>query len=111
MELKKEGEMKKNLGRVALWVVLAGIIGLGGIPLQAKAAELPKMMTWTAYDIGSSGYMMAGYIGESLWEKYKIKVRVIPAGTDLPRVFPLRLKDADFAFHEIGSYLLEEGMF
>jgi len=55
--------------------------------------------------------MMAGYIGESLWEKYKIKVRIIPAGTDLPRVFPLRLKDADFAFHGVGSYFMQEGMF
>lgn len=76
----------------------------------APAMELPKMMTWTAYDVGSSGYMQVGFISESLWEKYKIKVRVIPAGTDLPRVYPLRLKDAEVAFHGIGSYFMQEGL-
>ncbi|MDH4265528.1 MAG: TAXI family TRAP transporter solute-binding subunit [Deltaproteobacteria bacterium] len=102
---------KNFLGLLTLCFVMASVFVLGGHPLRATAAELPKMMTWTAYDVGSSGYMMAGFIGESLWEKYKIKVRIIPAGTDLPRVFPLRLKDADFAFHGVGSYFMQEGMF
>ncbi|MBU1209108.1 MAG: TAXI family TRAP transporter solute-binding subunit [Proteobacteria bacterium] len=101
---------KKFLGLLALWFVMASVLVLGGHSLRATAADLPKMMTWTAYDIGSSGYMMAGYIGESLWEKYKIKVRIIPAGTDLPRVYPLRLKDADFAFHGVGSFFMQEGL-
>jgi TRAP transporter TAXI family solute receptor len=68
-------------------------------------------MTWTAYDVGSSGYMQVGFIGEALWEKYKIKVRIIPAGTDLPRVYPIRLKDAEVAFHGIGSYYMQEGLY
>lgn len=87
------------------------ILFFGAISFSAQAGELPKMMTWTAYDVGSSGYMQVGFIGESLWEKYKIKVRVIPAGTDLPRVYPLRLKDAEVAFHGIGSYFMQEGLY
>ncbi len=91
-------------------VVFLIFLSMAGRP-QAIAAELPKMMNWTAYDVGSSGYMQVGFIGEALWEKYKIKVRIIPAGTDLPRVYPVRLKDAEVAFHGIGSYYMQEGLF
>lgn len=93
------------------YLYLALALFLGTMSLSAQATELPKMMTWTAYDVGSSGYMQVGFISESLWEKYKIKVRVIPAGTDLPRVYPLRLKDAEVAFHGIGSYFMQEGLY
>jgi TRAP transporter TAXI family solute receptor len=112
----KKGKDKGILSRrVSLLGAFIGAAILVFLPVagghQAAAAELPKMMTWTAYDVGSSGYMMAGYIGESFWEKYKIKVRIIPAGTDLPRVFPIRLKDAEFAFHGVGSYFMQEGLY
>ncbi len=98
---------KRKWTAIGWGIVLA--IGLTLTP--ASAAELPKLMTWTAYDVGSSGYLQVGFISESLWEKYKIKVRVIPAGTDLPRVYPLRLRDAQVAFHGIGSYFMQEGLF
>jgi TRAP transporter TAXI family solute receptor len=113
LERRKIMKRKKMGSNLWFWgIVLAGIFPFFIFgPLQAGAAELPKMMTWTAYDVGSSGYMMAGYIGESFWEKYKIKVRIIPAGTDLPRVFPIRLKDAEFAFHGVGSYFMQEGLY
>ncbi len=62
------------------------------------------------YDVGSALYIQVGLISETLWEKYKMKIRVIPAGSDLPRVFPIRLKDADVAFHGGGAYFMQEGM-
>lgn len=77
----------------------------------AKEIALPKMMTWTAYDVGSAGYLQTGYISETLWDKYKMKIRIIPAGSDLPRVFPIRMKDADVAFHGLGSFFMQEGMY
>ncbi|MDI6754780.1 MAG: ABC transporter substrate-binding protein, partial [Thermodesulfobacteriota bacterium] len=113
--MKGNGEKWKVLG---FRVILATMIAWAGfclsptlVPLGANASELPKMMTWTAYDVGSSGYMQVGFIGEALWEKHKIKIRIIPAGTDLPRVYPLRLKDADVAFHGIGSLYMQEGLY
>lgn len=92
-------------------LLLAVVLFCWMVSFSIQAAELPKMMTWTAYDVGSSGYMQVGFISESLWEKYKIKIRIIPAGTDLPRVYPLRLKDAEVAFHGIGSYFMQEGLY
>jgi len=112
-------EKKKRRSVFCFWVVAIAVgILMGGISPslvsgtpKAQAAEMPKMMTWTAYDVGSSGYMQVGLICESLYDKYKVKIRVIPAGTDLPRVYPVRLKDADVAFHGVGSYFMQEGLY
>ncbi|MFC1887054.1 ABC transporter substrate-binding protein [Thermodesulfobacteriota bacterium] len=68
------------------------------------------MMTWTSYDVGSSGYMMAGHVSTTLFEKHGIKIRIVPAGTDIPRVYPVRLRDAEVAFHGLGSYFMQEGI-
>lgn len=112
--MKRNGEKWKVLG---FRVILATMIAWAGfclsptlVPMGANASALPKMMTWTAYDVGSSGYVMVGFIAESLWEKHKIRVRIIPAGTDVPRVYPIRLKDAEVAFHGAGSYDMQEGV-
>ncbi len=101
---------KKN--RLILFGLVIGLVGmlLGGGFAPAGAASVPKMMTWTAYDVGSSGYFMVGHVSTTLYEKYGVKIRVIPAGTDLPRVYPVRLKDADVAFHGLGSYFMQEGI-
>ena len=92
-------------------IVSAAIFVLSGSGFGAgKEVSIPKMMTWTAYDVGSSGYMMVGHVSSTLFEKQGIKIRVIPAGTDIPRVYPVRLRDADVAFHGLGSYFMQEGI-
>jgi TRAP transporter TAXI family solute receptor len=108
--------MKRTLEALVVFfsVLLALALFLGGSAVAAspgKEIPMPKMMTWTAYDVGSAGYLQTGYISETIWDKYKIKIRIIPAGSDLPRVFPIRLKDADVAFHGLGSYFMQEGMY
>ncbi len=101
---------KKN--RLILFGLVIGLVCvlLGGGFGLAGAASVPKMMTWTSYDVGSSGYFAVGHVSTTLFEKYGVKIRVIPAGTDLPRVYPVRLKDADVAFHGLGSYFMQEGI-
>lgn len=102
----------KRKKRFILFCLVVGLVGmmLGGGFAHAGAASIPKMMTWTAYDVGSSGYFMVGHVSTTLYEKYGVKIRVIPAGTDLPRVYPVRLRDADVAFHGLGSYFMQEGI-
>ncbi|MBC8247614.1 MAG: hypothetical protein H8E81_08510, partial [Deltaproteobacteria bacterium] len=71
------------------------LIGLAAIFIGANpgfGVDIPKIMTWTSYDVGSSGYMMVGHVATTLFEKHGVKVRIIPAGTDIPRVYPVRLK-------------------
>lgn len=104
--------MKRKVGLIGscLLLGLAGLLILGGVPAQAKKdVPMPKMMTWTSYDVGSSGYLLVGQVAATLFDKYGIKIRLIPAGTDIPRVYPVRLKDAEVAFHGLGSYFMQEG--
>ncbi|MBW1697171.1 MAG: TAXI family TRAP transporter solute-binding subunit [Deltaproteobacteria bacterium] len=91
------------------FVLFAAVFVFSGAAPGAEVS-IPKMMTWTSYDVGSSGYMMVGHVSTTLFEKYGIKIRIIPAGTDIPRVYPVRLKDAEVAFHGLGSYFMQEGI-
>ncbi len=102
---------KKTLIRFGFLIGLAVVLAVGsGTASAASNVAIPKIMTWTSYDVGSSGYMMVGHIGTTLFEKHGIKIRVIPAGTDIPRVYPVRLKGAEVAFHGLGSWLMQEGL-
>jgi len=107
--IKKGGTIMKQFKRT--WYCL--LIGLVAIFIGANpgfGADIPKIMTWTSYDVGSSGYMMVGHVATTLFEKHGVKVRIIPAGTDIPRVYPVRLKGAEVAFHGLGSWLMQEGL-
>jgi TRAP transporter TAXI family solute receptor len=106
--MKKRNLLIRSVLLLGIMVVLAsGMV----IPFaDAKDVPIPKMMTWTSYDVGSSGYMMVGHISTTLYNKYGTKIRILPAGTDIPRVYPIRLKDAEVAFHGLGSYFMQEGL-
>jgi hypothetical protein len=92
-------------------LLLCALVTAGSVSAaQLNPDNIPKMMTWTAYDVGSVGYFQVGHISTTLFEKFGTKIRVIPAGTDIPRVYPIRLKDADVAFHGLGSYFMQEGL-
>lgn len=54
------------------------------------AKVLPKMIYWTAYDVGSSGYVQAAALADAIMKKYNVKVRVIPSGTSVGRLAPLK---------------------
>jgi len=103
---------KNRLIRFGLFFALAGVLVLGaGLAIAGETKlSMPEMMTWTAYDVGSSGYFQVGHVSTSLYDKYGIKIRIIPAGTDIPRVYPIRLRDADVAFHGLGSFFMQEGL-
>jgi TRAP transporter TAXI family solute receptor len=104
--------MRNKKGRIGFYLLIGLVSALlmGGGHALAGDVPIPKIMTWTAYDVGSSGYFMAGHISTTLFEKYGVKIRIIPAGTDIPRVYPIRLKDAEVAFHGLGSYFMQEGV-
>lgn len=82
----------------------------GALEKQEKV-KLPKLMTWTAYDMGSNGYVQASAVGNALNKNYNLKLRVIPAGTDISRYTPLREKRVDFSLSGLGAWLAWRGIF
>jgi len=71
---------------------------------------LPEIMSWTTYDVGSSGYVQAAAIGDAFTRKKGIKLRVLPAGTDISRAMPLKMGVADFSLAGIGCYFAWQGI-
>jgi len=88
----------------------AGIAGLA-LAAPAGAAELPKTLAWTAYDVGSAGYNQSVAVGAALKNKMNVTLRVLPGKNDVSRLVPLRDKKVDFSAFGIGGYQALEGSF
>jgi len=77
---------------------------LSGQALYAQDVTLPKTMVWTSYDLGSTGYVEASGMADALDKQYGTTVRIIPSGTGIGRLLPLKTKRASFGF--MGNEIL-----
>jgi uncharacterized protein len=68
---------------------------LAGGSAQAK---LPATSVWTAYDLGSSGYAEASGIADAIMKKQPMRVRIVPSGTSIGRLLPLKQGKANYGF-------------
>jgi len=78
----------------------------------AKAGETkaPAFISWTAYDIGSTGYIQSSAIANALKQADGVTVRIIPAGTDVSRLSPVRTGSINYAATGAGAYYAFEGL-
>ncbi len=76
-----------------------------------SAQTLPKEMSWTAYDTGSSGFNIAVAIGQQLKQAAGSDVRILPSGNDTGRLAPVKANRAIISQMGIGTYFAQEGMF
>ena len=74
------------------------------------AAELPKNLAVTAYDVGSSGYSQAVAVGAAFKNHLGVTLRVLPGKNDVSRMIPAREGKVDFSFNGIGTYFGQEGV-
>jgi len=77
----------------------------------AFAQALPKEMSWTAYDTGSSGFNIAVAIGQQFKQGYQSDVRILPSGNDTGRLAPIKANRAVVSQMGIGTYFAQEGVF
>jgi TRAP transporter TAXI family solute receptor len=81
-------------------------------PVPAQSPKLPPMISMTAYDVGSSGYIQAGAIADALMKKFEVKVRILPSGNDISRTLPLKNRQVQFCLAGVGTYYFaEEGLY
>ncbi len=90
--------------------VMAMIGSVAGIA-HAGEIKLPSSVTLTAYDTGSSGFNIAVAVGKTLKDKFGTDMRVLPAGTDVARLAPLKAGRAHASAMGIGVYFAQEGVF
>jgi len=81
------------------------------VPAAETLPNLPDRMFWTAYDVGSTGYVQTATIADGLMKKYGTKIRVIPSGTSIGRFMPLLTGSATYANMGDESAFYIEGLY
>jgi TRAP transporter TAXI family solute receptor len=98
------------------WVVFGFSLGFlltlaSPLPGAEKRSGLPGMMTWSAYDVGSRGYVQAAAISNALTKKHGSKVRILPSGTSVGRLMPLKTGAATYGFLADETYFAAEAIY
>ena len=88
------------------------VLGLSASVAAAQDFELPRQLSWTAYDTGSAGYNQAVAIGAALQDAAGVNLRVLPGKNDVSRTEPLRQGRVEFSATGVGgSFMAQEGAF
>lgn len=90
--------------------VAAMLLSLGAAQAQ-DAVELPRAMIWSAYDVGSGGYTEASAIANAVQNQFETRIRVLPSGTSIGRLLPLREGKAEFGFLSNELFFASEGIY
>ncbi len=96
--------MKKAL--LTLAIGFTASIGMA----TAGEVKLPGTVSWTAYNVGSSGYNQSVAIGKALQDSYGVTLRVVPAKNDVSRVVPVRQGRINFSAAGSGVFYAVEGV-
>lgn len=83
-----------------------------GTSVAAADLELPRQMSWTAYDTGSAGFNQTVAIGGAMQNATGTRLRVLPGKNDISRTEPLRQRRVEFSATGVGgSFMAQEGAF
>src|SRR5690554_7322699 len=102
--------LTKQLKRSCTAAVASTALVLGtSLTVQAAEVSLPDTMTWSSYDVGSSGYAEASAIADAFGKKYGTKIRIQPSGSAIGRLQPILQKRADVGFLATEAFFSSEG--
>ena len=94
-----------------LAVMMAALVS----PLQAGEDDFepnfPRTMSWSAYNLGTTGYNQAVAIGKALKDNYDVNLRVLPGKNDVSRLLPLQRGRVQFSANGVATYFGQEGVF
>lgn len=89
--------MRRILKRIGMLFALGFIVGVISIVTNIGAAELPQLIVWTSYDVGTSTYVQTACMADGVTKKTGLRLRVMPSGNDIARLLPLQSGSAHFA--------------
>lgn len=101
---------RRALGQ-ALAVAGAGALARPAIAQQRSLPNLPATQIWSAYDVGSTGYVEASAIADAMGRAYGTRVRLQPSGTSIGRILPLKQRRASHAWLANELYFAAEGLY
>ena len=87
--------------------VFAGWLSMGVVQASEETFEpnFPRTMSWSAYNLGTTGYNQAVAIGKALKDNYDVNLRVLPGKNDVSRLLPLQRGRVQFSAKLIGLRL------
>ncbi len=90
-------------------------IAFGAAPFAAstgaQAEDLPRSMTWSAYDVGSAGYVEASAVADALMREHDVRIRIMPSGTSIGRLLPLRTERVQFGWLANEVFFATEALY
>lgn len=92
-------------------LALALAASIQALPALGQELKLPNILTFTAYDTGSSGFNIAVAVGKMFKDRHNVDLRVLPAGNDVARLAPLKVGRAQVAAMGVGIYFAQEGVY
>ena len=93
-----------------LFLVVAVLFSCHLFVLPTSAIAGPKPLSLMSYDIGSSGYLAYGLLGDSILEKTGRRLRIVPCGNDTGRMVNLRVGKTQFAGQGLDIYFSMYGL-
>lgn len=105
--LAKRNEIRAN---VAVFFSIAALT-LSGVQVAAASDGLERSMIWSSYDLGSSGHAEATAIADALQREHETRIRIIPSGTSVGRILPLKTEKAKYGFLANEVYFATEGIY
>jgi len=89
------------------------LVGTSAAILAGRTAhaKLPDTSVWTSYDLGSSGYAEASGIADAIMKKHPMRVRIVPSGTSIGRLLPLKQGRANYGFLANELYFSAEATY
>ncbi len=79
---------------------------------QSPKTKLPDVISITAYDVGSTGYIQAAALADGLMKKLGVSIRIIPSGNDISRTLPVKNRAVHFCLSGVGTYsFAQEGLY
>ncbi|MGE0768990.1 MAG: TAXI family TRAP transporter solute-binding subunit [Hyphomicrobiaceae bacterium] len=99
--------MRTLAGATSVAVSLAAM----AVTASARDVKLPKDISWSAYETGSSGYSQSVGLGQMLTKNYGVNLRIIPGKNDVSRMTPLKLGQTQVCACGIAAYFAQEGVF
>ena len=110
--------MARRVARLIGWTLALGFVVMMAAvvsPLQAGEDDFepnfPRTMSWSAYNLGTTGYNQAVAIGKALKDNYDVNLRVLPGKNDVSRLLPLQRGRVQFSANGVATYFGQEGVF
>ena len=73
--------------------------------------NFPRTMSWSAYNLGTTGYNQAVAIGKALKDNYDVNLRVLPGKNDVSRLLPCSAVVCNFPPMVLRPTLLRKASF